>query len=98
MAELQADVILSVANEEIPNVQIKIGKALAKPPRNCDVGTAEEQGKRWERNCGHGIPRCGKCAVYAEAKRLGLVKNRHLMACDCKFIWAQMPYDEGGAA
>ena len=71
--------------------------ALVAPARNCDVGTADEQEKRWGCNCGHGIPRCSKCAVYAEAKKLGLVKNIYLMACDCKFIWAQMPNNEGTA-
>ncbi len=66
----------------------------SRPRRNCDVGAVEEQEKRWRCNCGPGIPRCCKCAVYAEAKKLGLVKNRYLMSCDCKFIWAQMPYEE----
>lgn len=60
--------------------------------RNCDVGTPEEQKVRWRRNCGHGIPNCWHCKVYAKAKESGLVSDRGLLRCDCKFIWAQMPY------
>ena len=70
--------------------------ALAAPPRNCDVGTAVEQESRWRTNCGYGIPNCKHCKVYEEAKNSGLVNGRYLMRCDCRFIWAQMPYEEGG--
>jgi hypothetical protein len=69
--------------------------ALAAPPRNCDVGTAKEQESRWETNCGRGIPNCKHCKVYEKAKNSGLVHGRYLMRCDCRFIWAQMPYKEG---
>ena len=71
--------------------------ALAEPIRNCDVGTAQEQESRWKTNCGHGIPNCKHCKVYEEAKNSGLVNGRYFMRCDCRFIWAQMPYEEGGA-
>ena len=64
--------------------------ALAAPPRNCDVGTAEEQEARYKNNCGKGIPNCTECKTFA------FKKERH-MKCDCKFVWAQMPYEEGGA-
>ena len=75
-----------------------IADALSAPPRQCDVGTPEEHERRWRSNCGHGIPRCCKCAVYAEAQKLGLVNHRYLMKSDCKFVWAQMPYTEEGGA
>lgn len=62
--------------------------ALAQPKRNCDVGTVEEQYKRFKRFCfcnmGDGMnePRCSKCP-------LGKAKF------SCKFDWAQMPYGKG---
>ena len=72
-----------------------IKAALAEPMRNCDVGTPKEQEDRWKTNCGYGIPNCKHCKVYEEAKNSGLVNGRYLMRCDCRFIWAQMPYEEG---
>lgn len=57
--------------------------ALALPPRNCDVGTAEEQHKRWNAFCtGRGC--CSSCPAYS-------------VDADCSIAWAQMPYEEGGA-
>lgn len=60
--------------------------ALATHPRNCDVGTAEEQSERYEKFCYAHRSRekgCGDCPL-----------------CDipcCEFAWTQMPYGEGGA-
>lgn len=81
-----------------PYAEDVITAALAKPPRNCDMGTPEEQEKRWHKNCGHGIPNCKHCKVYAQAKESGLVDDRGFLRCSCEFIWAQMPYkaEEGG--
>ena len=47
--------------------------------RNCDVGTSEEQAKRFSFFCMryHG---CGKCDLNKGSK-------------DCKFSWEQMPYE-----
>ena len=62
-------------------------KALAKPQRNCDVGTAEEQAKRLDAFCdshGHGFDgqKCYSC------------ENCKLISIDrCELAWAQMPYD-----
>ena len=60
--------------------------ALAKPPRNCDVGTPEEQARRYEELCD--IHTCGSicsgscCPLYDY---------------DCSpFAWAQMPYEARG--
>lgn len=61
--------------------------ALSAPPRNCDVGTAEDQEIRYQElcdshTCGSICSRSG-CPLYAY---------------DCSpFAWAQMPYEEGGA-
>jgi hypothetical protein len=65
--------------------------ALAAPARNCDVGTAEEQGNRMRRFCAkqkrNGIINCGYCQIKHQYER------------DCTLDWAQMPYEaeEGGA-
>ena len=63
-----------------------VNAALSEPPRNCDVGTAEEQSERYEKFCYAHRSRekgCGGCPL-----------------CDivcCGFAWTQMPYEEGGA-
>ena len=60
--------------------------ALSARPRNCDIGTAEEQAERYEKFCYAHRSRekgCGGCPL-----------------CDivcCGFAWTQMPYGEGGA-
>ena len=71
--------------------------AISAPPRNCDVGTAEEQERRWHANCGIGIPNCKHCNVYEQARKSGLVDDKNMIRFDCRFIWAQMPYKEGGS-
>jgi hypothetical protein len=64
----------------------KARAALAAPPRNCDVGTAEEQIKRIRRLCKKyrdEIGKCKGCPVHGVFPK------------DCALIWAQMPYEEG---
>lgn len=64
-------------------------KALAKPQRNCDVGTAEEQTHRFDRHCNKYLldrdedEECVGCPLVN-------------MAGHCELNWAQMPYEEGG--
>ena len=67
--------------------------ALATPARNCDMGTAEEQRKRFGEFCQshswHEIDgeHCrASCPLYHGDKA----------PCD-ELEWAQMPYEEGGA-
>ena len=55
--------------------------ALSDPPRNCDVGTSEEQEKRYLALCD--ANKCSSCPVRFKGKT------------DCVFTWEQMPYDEG---
>ena len=63
--------------------------ALAKPPRNCDVGTADEQDKRFAYQfCRVGIEGCVRC-------KLNTLKHR---GNTCGIHWAQMPYKKGGEA
>ena len=58
--------------------------ALSAPPRNCDVGTAEEQAERLRRFCIR--QDCATCPC-----NIGKADGR------CEFAWAQLPYEEGGA-
>ena len=65
----------------------KAKAALAEPPRNCDVGTDEEQSRRYEELCDRHT--CGsRCSAS------GCPMYEH----DCSpFAWGQMPYEEGSA-
>lgn len=66
-------------------------KALAATPRNCDVGTADEQGLRFESWCAEqcdpgGYDMCAPCKLRDQS-------------VICQLVWAQLPYDaaqEGG--
>ena len=58
--------------------------ALAEPPRNCDVGTAEEQDERFS----------GYCAKFIGGTCTGCPLRKFQ---ECGIGWAQMPYEEGGA-
>ena len=70
--------------EEMANALDKAKAALAEPIRNCDVGTAEEQMKRFNKFCSH--IECSECQLN---------KDDYLYTCMLR--WAQMPYEEGGA-
>ena len=59
-----------------------IRAALAAPPRNCDVGTAEEQVKRFMRYCNSRVCNRRDCACGYE----------ELFRHKCALKWAQMPY------
>ena len=72
----------------------KCNAAFSAPPRNCDVGTAEEQIRRFNDYCNahYGIkcnePECGACPLWTSG----------LCGEDCLLKWAQMPYEaEEGA-
>lgn len=66
-----------------------VKQALAAPPRNCDVGTSSEQYGRFLAYCKRRNA-CADCPVWKLWDLLG-DKNEA-----CHFIWAQMPYEEGG--
>ena len=59
----------------------KAKAALSAPPRNCDVGTAEEQAERHSRFCisQHGL--CTRCPAHRRTHN------------GCVLAWAQMPYE-----
>lgn len=63
----------------------KAKAALAAPPRNCDIGTPEEQAQRFLRFCLGHQPKEGDCTCACPAF---VGKD-----VDCHFSWAQMPYE-----
>lgn len=66
----------------------KVMEALAEPVRNCDVGTAEEQDKRFTHQfCRAGIEGCIRC-------KLNTLQHR---GNTCGIHWSQMPYEKGEA-
>ena len=56
---------------------------IGRPLRNCDVGTAEEQSRRFCAFCRPRTEPCDGCACLE-----GASKGR------CEFVWGQMPYEE----
>ena len=66
--------------------------ALSAPPRQCDVGTAEDQFKRYLNFCRRHEYSCGCARCPANKTRIRGTSN-------CDIAWAQMPYEagEGGA-
>ena len=66
--------------------------ALAEPVKNCEVGTAEEQDERFHRFCV--MQRKGSCAGCPDPVGGRTVANG---IRECALVWAQMPYEEGGA-
>lgn len=73
-------------SEKAVRVVEKVEKALAEPPRNCDVGTAEEQTRRLRANCEKYKPSCKGCKFLTDIQRE-----------NCWLKWAQMPYEKGVA-
>ena len=65
----------------------KLAESLKKSLRNCDVGTAEEQSRRYEELCDSHT--CGsRCSA----------SGCPMYDYDCSpFAWGQMPYEEGDA-
>lgn len=60
----------------------KVNAVLSAPPRNCDVGTIDEQQKRFGKLCSQ-YPDCKGCAIQGLKKR----------GDNCELIWAQMKYE-----
>lgn len=63
-----------------------VAKALAKPPRNCDVGSAEEQEGRFTEVCAANS-RDGVRGLCSETCPFG----RDYQS-ECALAWAQLPY------
>lgn len=78
--------------EEIYAVQVMLDEcraALAAPPRNCDVGTADEQFERFGQFCNRYDDDCTGCPCDTADSSWNFT--------NCFARWAQMPYEEGGA-
>ena len=73
--------------EEMAEALDKAKAALSAPPRNCDVGTPEEQSARFDAQCRKYMG----CLTCPFRSKYGCVHNL------CEFAWSQMPYEEGGA-
>ena len=76
--------------EQIEELYRKTKAVLTEPVRNCDVGTAEEQTRRMEAEYCHIQKSCYESPSGRECPL-------HKAGADCRLIWAQMPYKEGGA-
>ena len=77
--------------QDIRKAHEAVNAALTAPPRNCDVGTAEEQAERFYAFCGYhrfqsGIK--GMCSSLCPC-----IRCRDM--CNCITTWAQMQYEEG---
>lgn len=64
-----------------------VSAALSAPPRNCDVGTAEEQDARFGEFCV--MRRTGSCAGCPDPVGGFTVANG---IRECALVWAQTPY------
>ena len=75
----------------VKDATVMANRALVAQARNCDVGTSEDQSRRFVGFCAdHFVPdedggRCDNCPL---TKRIGW---------SCQLEWAQLPYDEGTA-
>ena len=74
------------AHRDLCEAKTAINAAISAPPRNCDVGTAQEQAIRFDKFC----QVCEKCPLNEKRLNIRLVQ--------CEFLWAQMTYKEGGAS
>jgi hypothetical protein len=96
-ALLQASIALSwAAHHHLTEDDAKeclelVDAALDKPIRNCDIGTADEQAKRFEDFClkhiGCADETCGRHCVGCPLEKAS--KN---ITQKCELYWAQMPY------
>lgn len=67
------------AHRDLCEAKTAIQKALAEPPRQCDVGTPDEQERRFCVFCLSQGEDCTKCQIHGEG--------------ECRMVWAQMPYE-----
>lgn len=77
----------------------RLKAAIEKSPRNCDVGTAEEQTQRYRRFCtAHkyvGSDFSNMCRGFGK-NRCPFFSSR--TKSQCEFAWAQMPYESNQEA
>ena len=77
--------VIEILNKEW-SAQDICDAALAEPPRNCDVGSVQEQRKRFDNFCKKGklehFDLSAYCAYDCPCGK----------SFDCKLAWAQRPY------
>ena len=71
--------------DRLVSITKKARESISAPPRNCDVGTADEQHARFYSFCDK-FEKCKECPLWRGG---GLTSK-------CSVYWAQMPYEEGG--
>jgi hypothetical protein len=82
----EADTVLSALGYDANTpIRTQIKQALAEPPKNCEVGTAEEQAKRFKHYCDNKVCKRRVCHSYG---------YENLFHYKCFPIWSQMPYEE----
>ena len=90
MREALADLVAAYEDAGYIDIEMatkayeKAKAALSAPPRNCDVGTAREQFKRWEAFCDEQDDNCTNCPCDGDSWSLA----------SCFAKWAQLPYEE----
>ena len=83
-----------IPSAELVRVISILEQALALKPRNCDVGTEQEQQDRFREFCRH-YESEGECGIgRSEAACPAFQGGRNP---DCSLWWAQRPYEEGGS-
>ena len=70
----------------------KAKHALKQPPRNCDIGDAADWENRFGEECDKGHT-CSDCPIRHAKRRMAIELHK---GARCEFVWAQMPYAEGG--
>lgn len=85
--ELNLDAVAMIC----ASMSARMDAALSAPPRNCDVGTADEQADRFKAFC------YANRTPYNECSK-GCPFNDTSAVCYCQARWAQMPFAtaEGG--
>lgn len=76
--------IVKTPLDVIIDIEAILKAALAAPPRNCDVGTPDEQARRFERFCNRYDHDCTGCPC----EDMGCAS-----LSDCFANWSQMPYE-----
>jgi len=71
----------------LENATAKARAALTLPPRQCDIGTAEEQEERYLKLKREHVDRMARCPAVG-----------HSFFFPDSLYWAQMPYEEEGTA
>ena len=83
-----------LARESFDQVDDLAKEALIAPPRQCDVGTSDEQAERFENFC-HKHIGCAEETGGRHCVGCPLEKASKNITQKCELYWAQMPYEEG---